>query len=268
MALAHRPASPADYPLFTRLFPELATGDPLPSPARWAAEIAPDTWLFEQDGADVGYLFFERLGGVGYVRHVVVAPERRGHGLGAAMLRAAAAELRAAGCQRWCLNVKPDNLAAIRLYQRLGMRPAYSSVALRFQWSQVERLPPSHVHLKTCPIAADEDAAVEDSFAVPRGQLAGARGGRVLLRLADPADPTALGLGFACFNPDFPGAFPFRVQTPGHARPLLTGLRPHARPDLPNMALVAEDDPGLVAALRGVGAAVHLEIVHYSGPVP
>src|SRR5690606_7258205 len=102
---------------FARLFPELATGDPLPSPERWARDIAPDTWLFEQDGVVAGYLYFERLGGVGYIRHVVVAPEHRGHGLGAAILQTAAAALRAAGSSRWCLNVKRDNLPAIRLYQ-------------------------------------------------------------------------------------------------------------------------------------------------------
>ncbi|PCC69913.1 Acetyltransferase (GNAT) family protein [Nannocystis exedens] len=269
MALAHRPAVDGDYAIFARLFPELDTGDPIPSPAHWAAEIAPNTWLFEQDGAAVGYLFFERLEGVGYIRHVVVAPEHRGRGLGLAMLRAAAAELRAAGCATWCLNVKPGNLPAVGLYQRLGMREAYRSTALRFAWSQVDALPAPDRSLQTCAIEPADDAAIEAAFALPRGQLAGNRAaGRVLLRLLDPAEPTAVHLGFASFNPDFPGAFPFRVASPEFAAPLLAGLRPHARDDKPDMGIVAEADPGLTARLVAIGARVHMEFCHFQGHVP
>lgn len=269
MVLAHRPAVADDYATFARLFPELGTGDPIPEPAFWAREIAPHTWLFEQDGAPAGYLFFERLEGVGYLRHVVVAPEHRRRGLGLAMLRAAAAELRAAGCATWCLNVKPGNLPAVRLYERLGMREEYRSSALRFTWAQVDRLAAPDRALSTCPIDPAEDAAIEAAFALPRGQLAGNRAAqRVLVRLLDPAAPTDLGLGFASFNPDFPGAFPFRVADPQYAAPLLAGLRPHARPDLPNMGVVAEAAPELTAHMLAIGATVHMEFCHFSGPIP
>lgn len=269
MALAHRPAGADDYATFARLFPELDTGDPVPTTAHWSAEIAPNTWLFEQDGELVGYLYFERLAGVGYIRHVVVVPAGRGQGLGVAMLRAAAADLRAAGCATWCLNVKPGNLPAVRLYERVGMREAYRSSALRFLWAQTEQLTPPDRSLETCPIDPAEDAAIEAAFALPRGQLAGGRAsGRVLLRLRDPADPGVADLGFASFNPEFPGAFPFRLADPAYAAPLLAGLRPYARPDLPNMGIVAEADPGLTARMLAIGATVHLEFSHFSGPVP
>ncbi|MCY1066706.1 GNAT family N-acetyltransferase [Nannocystis sp. RBIL2] len=269
MALAHRPAAHDDYATFVRLFPELDTGDPIPSPAHWAAEIVPGTWLFEQDGEAVGYLFFERLDGVGYIRHVVVAPERRGQGIGVAMLRAAAAELRAVGCATWCLNVKPGNLPAVGLYQRLGMREAYRSTALRFAWAQSDALPACERSLETRAIEPADDAAIEAAFSLPRGQLAGGRAaGRVLLRLVDPAEPSAVHLGFASFNPDFPGAFPFRVADPEFAAPLLAGLRPHARADKPDMGIVAEADPGLTARMVAVGARVHMEFSHYKGQVP
>lgn len=270
MTLAHRPASAADYPYFARLFPEMATGDPVPSPEVWARDVAPHTWLFEQDGAVVGYLYFERLAGVGYIRNVVVAAAQRGRGLGEAFLRALAADLRRAGCARWCLNVKPDNLPAVRLYTKLGMREVHRSVALRFPWPLVDRLPPPDRSLETCAIDPAEDPAIERRFELPPGQLAGARARArtVLLRLRDPADPAALGLGFAAFAVDFPGAFPFRVAAPSYAAPLLAGLRLHARPDLPDMGIVAEADPELAARLREAGAAVRLEFAHYAGPLP
>ncbi|MDC0717796.1 GNAT family N-acetyltransferase [Nannocystis bainbridge] len=269
MVLAHRLAGGDDYPAFARLFPELDTGDPVPSPAHWAAEIAPNTWFFDQHGVAVGYLFFERLAGVGYIRHVIVAAGHRGRGLGLAMLRAVAAELRATGCATWCLNVKPGNLPAVGLYQRLGMREAYRSTALRFTWAQTEALPAPRKLLTTRAIEPLEEPVIEAAFALPGGQLAGGReAGRVLMRLVDPAEPAAVHLGFASFNPDFPGAFPFRVAEPAFAAPLLAGLRPHARPDLPGMGIVAEADPNLTAHMLAIGATIHLEFCHFKGPVP
>ena len=70
--------------------------------------------------------------------------------------------------------------------------------------------------------------------------------------------------GFASFDPDFPGAYPFRVARPGLARPLLVALRPHARPDT-IMQLVIEDDEPLYHRLLAVGAALRLEIAHLRG---
>ena len=267
MALSPRPAVAADHPEFARLFLELATGDPIPTPEVFARDIAPQTWLFEQDGALAGYLWFQRLDGVGYVRHVVVDPARRGRGLGREMMLAVAADLRARGCDRWCLNVKPDNLPAIRLYDALGMRETYRSVALRFAWSLVDALPSSDRSLETCPIDPAHDAAIEAAFALPAGQLASYRGRPRIepRRLVDPAVPDAV-LGFAIFHVDFPGAYPFRVADPSYAGPLLAGLRPLA--EKPDMGIVAEDDPALAEFMIRHGATVRLLIAHLEGPLP
>lgn len=268
MALAHRTATAADHPAFARLFLELATGDPIPTPEVYARDIAPQTWLFEQDGALAGYLWFQRLDGVGYVRHVVVDPALRGRGLGREMMLAVAADLRAAGCARWCLNVKPDNVPAIGLYEALGMRETYRSAALRFPWTLVDDLPPPDRSLGTCPIDPADDAALEAAFHLPSGQIAAARARPriVLQRLHDPAAPDQRALGFASFDPDFPGAFPFRVAAPAYAQPLLAGLR--ARAEKPDMGIVAEADPRLVDLLVGHGAVVRLVILHLEGDIP
>lgn len=270
MAPLHRPARADDYPAFARLFRELGVDDPTPSPETFLEDMAPSTWIFEQDGEVAGYLYFQRLADTGYVRHLALDPAARGRGHGRALLLALADHFRAAGCARWCLNVKPDNLPALRLYTGLGMREAYRAHALRFPWTLVDALPASELALGTCPIDPAEEAAIERAFGVPAGQLADtrARGGRVPLRLRDPAAPDDLGLGFAMFAPNFPGAFPFRVAAPRHARALLQGMRTHARPDLPAVQIVAEGDPGLVALLQSHGAALALEICHLAGPLP
>lgn len=254
--------------MFARLFPELDTGDPLPTEEWWRTEIAPQTWLFEQDGEVAGYLYFQTLAGAGYVRHVVVAPGLRGRGVGRAMMAALAARLQERGCLRWCLNVKPGNTPAVRLYQAVGMRRAYSSASVRFTWGLVDRLRPVE-GVSVVGIDAAEDAAIQAAFGLPPGQLAAAREnpGARLVRLHDPARPERVDLGFAAFYPGFPGAFPFRVVDPSLAAPLLAGLRPLARPEVEAMGVVAESDPGLVALLTDAGGKVVLDFDHYEGAV-
>lgn len=270
--VAARPARPDDHAAYLALFPELGVDEVVPGPDEWWAHMGPDTLIFEQAGAVVAYVYFQALAGEGYVRHVVVDPRHRGCGLGRRVMAAVADRLRAAGCTQWRLNVKPDNAAAVGLYQRVGMRVAYRSAALRLTFAAAaDALPADDMSFRTCPIDPAEDAAIEAAHALPRGQLAQMRADerRVVLRLADPADPANVTLGLACFAPHFPGAFPFRVARPALARPLLAGMRRHALPEHEDrVQLVIEDDDPLAQQLLAAGARMHLEFVHMRGPLP
>lgn len=268
--LTARPAIPADHPHFVRLFPELGTGDPVLPADRWAETMAPATLFFEDEaGAVVGYVFFQVLRGTGYVRHVVVDPGRRGEGFGRAIMQVIAARLRAAGCARWCLNVKPDNEPAIRLYRAVGMAPAYTAVVFRFGWDLLDRLPRGDRAVTARLVEPADEAAIEAAFGMPAGQIDAARKRPeiVLLRLADPAAPEDAHLGFAAYDPRFPGAFPFRVADPTLAMPLLEAIRPHEAPGTPHMQIVSEDAP-LTVAMTAAGAIVRLETLHMVGEVP
>lgn len=136
-----RPARADDYPAFLRLLPELGVDDPVPPPDRWADDFVPRTIIAERDGAVLGYCAVQHLGTDGYVRHLVVGPEARRSGVGRALMEAAAARFRAAGLVTWRLNVKPGNVAARRLYEAVGMRMQYESVALRLTWAVADALP-------------------------------------------------------------------------------------------------------------------------------
>lgn len=266
MPLHTRPASPADYPDFARLFRELGVDDKTPDRATWATHQAPGTLFHELEGKVVAYTYFQVLHALAYVRHVVVDPAARGQGRGYEVMRALASHLRALGCRRWCLNVAPSNEPALRLYRGLGMRTAYRSTALRFDWDLLARLPEAYkMSLGTCLIDPVDDAAIEAAFALPDGQLADlrARPGQLLLRLDDPDHA----LGFAAFDPQFPGAFPFRVARPALAGPLLRALQQHALPDS-FMQLVIEDDEPLSARLLAAGARLRLELLHLRGELP
>lgn len=262
-----RPARPNDYETFARVFPELGSGDPTPSRERWQSELAPTTWVAERGGAFAGYCFVQFLESVGYVRHLVVAPEARRTGVGRALMEAARSEFRARGLTHWCLNVKVDNVPAIRLYQSMGLAEAYRSIALRVPWALLERLPPDDPGIDARPLTEDSEAAVEQTFDLPRGLLADVRRkpGRVLVQLTDRASGAVLGM--AVFDPAFPGAFPFHVTRASLAGQLLRALAPHADRRYDFLKLLVERSPSVVSLLVGAGAEVHLETVHLRGPL-
>ncbi|MEM6363550.1 MAG: GNAT family N-acetyltransferase [Planctomycetota bacterium] len=60
----------------------------------------------------------------GSIQNLGVSPEHRGRGLGAALLRRAAAGFRSAGMKAMHLEVTTENTSAIRLYERFGFHQA------------------------------------------------------------------------------------------------------------------------------------------------
>ena len=65
-----------------------------------------------------------------YVQTIAVAPDAQGHGLGTRLLAAPVEESQRRGCKRLDLEVRADNDAAIRLYERhgftrIGLRRGY-----------------------------------------------------------------------------------------------------------------------------------------------
>lgn len=265
-----RPATAADYDVYVRLFPELGTDDPTLPREAWAAELLPHTLILEQGNEIAGYAYVVVLKETGYVRHVVVAPEARGKGAGRALMRASAERFRAAGCARWCLNVKVENTVAIALYASVGMAKLYESTPMRLGWDTLAHLPGGEEGITARAIEPHEDAALEAAFGMPIGSITicRARVGWVLLRLVDAARPEEARLGFACFNPSFPGSFPFRVARPTLVRPLLEAIRPHARPEDTFTQVVVENDPATKRALVEAGASVRMEIMNMEGPIP
>jgi hypothetical protein len=213
----------------------------------------------------VGYAYYQILGSTAYVRHVIASPDARRLGVGRALMDAIARRARAAGCTTWCLNVKPENAAAVALYERVGMRRAFGSRALRIRWTAVDAQPKG-TQAQARRIRPDEDAHVESVMGLVTGQLSAARTtpDRVLLALESEG---AL-VGAAVFHPHFPGAYPFRVAHPDLAVPLLCAIRPYARPTDTQVNMMIEGQPEVADALEAIGAEVHLVVDHMRGPVP
>lgn len=258
-----RPAAAADYDVFARLFPELGVDDPVPSKEAWTNVLAPSSYVAERAGEVLGYCYFQEYTDTGYIRNVVVAPEARRAGVGRALMLATAEHFRENGKRTWRLNVKPTNAPALALYARLGMTVEYRARAVTLPWSALARLPPGDAIVSD--LEPDRATLVEQTLALPRGQLAASRGGG---RLSFEATQGAerLPVGVAVFDPGFPGAFPFRVRTLDAVTPLLAAMRRHV-PDHDIVKLVIEDDERLSELLTEVGAITRLEILHLSGPL-
>jgi GNAT superfamily N-acetyltransferase len=267
-----RAAVAADHPTFVRLFPELEVEDPILDADRFATDIVPTALIAEAKGeGPVGYLYFTVMQRTLYIRHVIAAPTARRRGVGRALMNAAAERARSgdAPCTDWCLNVKPNNVAAITLYERLGLVRAFESRAMKIDWAQVAAATaPDPPEVTVRGIAPEDDARVEAATNLVGGQLANARTmpDRVLLMLEEPSMGKVVGA--AIFHPHFPGAYPFRVARPALALTLLRAIRPHARPEDVVVNVVVEEDLTIADALLALGASVKLEILHMKGHLP
>lgn len=259
-----RPARDDDYAAFARLVPELRVDDPTPSLEAWTGKIVATTLVAEQAGEVIGYIYYDTFADEWHVRHIVVVPRYHGQRIGQRLMERVAELMREHGISRWALNVKPENTSAIRLYERMGMRPQWTSQALRFDWALTERLP-AGARLSAFAIEPARDADVEAATQLSPGQLARLRRVRdnVLIAIEDATSGAIVGA--AVFAPKFPGAYPFRAASPAVARALLEALQPFACAEPPYMQAVIEGQPELAAALRDAGALLRLDIVHYKG---
>jgi ribosomal-protein-alanine N-acetyltransferase len=99
------------------------------TPTAWSAELFwselahPDTrvYLVAAEGDQIiGYAGMLVAGADADVQTIAVAPQAQGRGIGARLLRALIEAGLAAGAAQVMLEVRADNAAAIRLYQRFG----------------------------------------------------------------------------------------------------------------------------------------------------
>lgn len=260
MTVEVRAAIAADYEAYARLFGELGIDDPVPSRERFASDLARRIIVATAGGDVVGYLLFEILDDTGYVRNVVSDPAHRRGGVGVALMSVARERFVRAGATGWCLNVKADNVAALRLYEKCGMGPRYRSTVLRLPREIVLSRDPT---LALVHVPPETDAVVETAFRLLPGQLASARKkpARMVVQLVRRDDI----LGVGVFVPTIPGAFPWKLAAPEHAATFLALLREHAPDEAPFLQIVAEDDEALAARVLELGAYVRIEMLHMSG---
>lgn len=89
----------------------------------------------EADGQQLGMVRFDEAQGR-WEASINVAPEARGRGLGAAMLKAGLAFfVREVAAEEVEAEIKPENTASLRIFEATGFRPAPSDDhLLRYVW--------------------------------------------------------------------------------------------------------------------------------------
>jgi ribosomal protein S18 acetylase RimI-like enzyme len=84
-------------------------------------KVNPEWFLVaERAGEIVGTVMAGYEGHRGWINYLGVAPALQRGGLGRRLMDEAEARLRAAGCPKINLQVRPDNRAAIAFYERIG----------------------------------------------------------------------------------------------------------------------------------------------------
>ena len=121
-----RPATDADLDALVALERRAFTTDHL-SPRQYRHHLHSPTAivLAAADGSGLlgkAVVFLRVQSDIARLYSIAVADAARGRGLGEALLEAAERAARARGCRRMRLEVRQDNSAAIRLYERLGYR--------------------------------------------------------------------------------------------------------------------------------------------------
>ncbi len=146
---------PAVHALEARLF------DPDQwSPEVFWSELAAGRWYVVAEDAEdaedaeqvVGYAGLAVNGAEADVQTVAVSPDAQGRGLGRLLLDALVAEAARQGATSVLLEVRADNPAAIRLYERTG----FERIALRRRYYQPGDIDAHVMRLRPVPAAQDD----------------------------------------------------------------------------------------------------------------
>jgi ribosomal-protein-alanine N-acetyltransferase len=77
-------------------------------------------WVYEENGVIIGYAILMLVLDEAHLLNISIAKSHQGRGLGAALLEYMMQVARGHGAANMFLEVRPSNLAAIRLYERTG----------------------------------------------------------------------------------------------------------------------------------------------------
>lgn len=266
-----REALPSDHATFTRLFAELNVDDPPLTQARFDSEMVKTTLIaMSSTGSPIGYAYYRPMIDTVHLGHLVSAPEARRRGVGRTLISEVVRRSKALGIGQMKLNVKPHNVAAIRLYESFGLVRKFTSRALKLEWARVDEWSAADA-----PYVADvrpmddpnDDARIEEAANLLTGLLADQRKreGRALKMIERERGTIAL----AIFDPGFPGVYPVRAPDAAHVRSLFRAIRQQEEgaENAPLVHIMIEDQPHISEALLASGATLKLETLTMFGPI-
>ncbi|MFE5207683.1 GNAT family acetyltransferase [Streptomyces sp. NPDC056600] len=128
-----RPFEDSDTDAVVTLWEKAGLTRPWNSPwadVRRKQSVQPEMFFVaEDDGRIVGTVMAGYDGHRGWINYLAVSDDRRGTGLGRALVEQAEAALAALECPKVQLQVRLDNIGVIDFYERLGYAP-YEAISL------------------------------------------------------------------------------------------------------------------------------------------
>ena len=166
----------------------------------------------------MGYYRVVLYGTLGYIQRIGVKPKFQGKGYGGILMESAMSNLEKAGATKYILYVLTDNETAINLYKKYHFQVEFSTTQFEIPFTVLPKKPRG-----TCRhMDWGEIQLMSLRFGLNPYQIQsffGQENQHVLVL-------TALGqqLGVCRFNPDFPGAFPFKIRDKEYALDFIAHL--------------------------------------------
>lgn len=257
---AIRGARPDDYATFAKLFCELGVDEPPFPYERFCSEMLPNTVIAETDEAVVGYAFYRPAKDVVHLSNLVTAPNARRSGVALELMAEVMRRSKEAGCVAITLNVMPSNAAAVRLYERCGLKTIRTNRHLKMDWATLDAL-----EAAASPFADDareidptEDEALEREHNLAAGLLAAARARQNVLRVLRTSSLCAFDAGAGIVTA-------MRAADLSNALSLLRAIRPTAAKGAVRVLIPIEGQPALADALIAIGAVQRFETSFMKG---
>lgn len=180
------PATPADYPYYLQLYPDLEIDQPPSTLDTWTKHAIPDVSIITHDAKPVGYAWVEQLGEVHYLKHLVVGREHRRKGIGTAALKLLKKAASEKGVTKLGLHCDVLHVIPYKMYVKAGMHLNGQLFHLKAPSNSVKALAPQPKDYFTVVIYDPSKwTEMEKDYKIVSGEIASSvkRGGLPILML-------------------------------------------------------------------------------------
>lgn len=119
--IAVRPATPADYPYYLEIYPDLEIDQPPADEATWKESHLSSVTIITQGTRPVGYISIQSYGELYYLFYFVIGREHRQKGIGTKALKHVKNQAKQLGFNKWELDCDINHTIPYKMYIKAGM---------------------------------------------------------------------------------------------------------------------------------------------------
>jgi len=203
----------------------------------------------------IGYYKINIYGKEGHIQRVGVHPDFQRKGVGSHLLERSIYQLENVGCKNFFLYVRADNLAAINLYKKFGFKEEAKSWQFKIPFTELPAKPRGrcrHVEwgeiqlislrFNLNPLRIQQYFGKENQYVVIY-EIMGQQ------------------LGFARFNPNYPGASPFILREPEYFFDFMAILKEYVTKESDRLYVSFDNQEQLVDFLKKKKIPLNYELL-------